>query len=439
METIKPAGTNGDPFTQALEPGMLRVFRLYAWLQMGSKVFLPLHLLRERAAVIPPAAEAGAFSARWLPPDLRLPALVTVLHLAVLFALLYWPWAQRKLGTRAIPLTLVVTTLGLVIEQHLFLREGIFWQSYPFLSLVVILIAWQYNFRIVAGFTLLTAALLALLQILLPAPMMVSGGGEGQRIPMYGFLFSLPVTFMVLGYVVSLLAAAQRKQRRTLAEANQKLVSHAATLEQLAISRERMRLSRELHDTLAHTLSAMAVQLEALQTVTDGMQPKARRMLDQIQAETSAGLNETRRALAALRASPLEDLGLPQALAALAKDAANRAGMALELEIPDDPDGLDDLPIEVEEAFYRVAQEALTNAGRHARAQRLEVRLCRISDRLALTIRDDGEGFAVGQPAGDRFGLRGMRERAEVIAADLTIASQPGCGTTVSMSWEAQP
>jgi two-component system sensor histidine kinase UhpB len=160
-------------------------------------------------------------------------------------------------------------------------------------------------------------------------------------------------------------------------------------------------------------------------------------MLDEIQAETRAGLGETRRALAALRASPIEDLGLPAALATLAQDAANRANLTLELETPE---ALDDLPLEVEQTFFRVAQEALANAGQHARAERLEVRLRRRNTNLTLLIRDDGEGFPTDRPSDSgRFGLRGMRERAEMIDADLTIDSQPGRGTTVEMTWEAQP
>jgi len=431
MEKAQAARHNGDAFTQELEPGMLRVFRLYAWLQLASKIILPLHLLRERAAV--PALPAGR---ALLPPDLRLPAVVTVAHLAALFVLLYWPWVQRKLGRRAIAIALMVTTTGLILEQHLYLRQGVFWQLYPFLALVVILVAWQYNFRTVVMLTLAAVVLQTLLQVTLPVEMMIPmGGGERQPIPLLGFLFSLPMTFLVLGYVLSQLAEAHRKQRRTLAEANQKLVSHAALLEQLAVSRERMRLSHELHDTLAHTLSAMAGQLEALQTVADGLQPKARRMLDQIQEETRSGLDETRRALAALRASPIEDLGLPAALAALAQDAANRSNLKLELETPET---LDDLPLEVEQTFFRVAQEALANAGRHAHASHLVVRLHRNHHSLTLIVQDDGEGFSADRPSDEsRYGLRGMRERAEMIDAALSIESRPGRGTTVRMDWEA--
>ncbi len=105
-------------------------------------------------------------------------------------------------------------------------------------------------------------------------------------------MFARMLAYLLLGYVVNRLAHAQRTQRQALEQANLRLIRHAETLELLAASRERLRLSRELHDTLAHTLSALAVQADALQTVWKPSSPKAQVMLSQMVASTRSGLNE---------------------------------------------------------------------------------------------------------------------------------------------------
>jgi signal transduction histidine kinase len=421
-----------------LEPGMLRVFRLFAWLLLVFQLTLPLHILRGAGFHLllggPPPAKA-ANNPPPISPDLTIPYIFIGIYLALLFALLYWPPLQRFLGRAAIPAALVISMLGLLIEQSLLMRQGIFSQVYPFLTLLMILVAWQYNFKSVVGFTLLFILVQVLLMIFLPSPLgYPNEGASPQPIPVFGFLFSLPILFLVLGYVVSQLVSAQRKQRQALAEANQKLVSHAETLEQLATTRERIRLSRELHDTLAHTLSALSVQFEALQTLASQMPPKAQAMLDKMRLETQIGLDETRRALAALRASPLEDLGLPAALRTLSQDFSSRHNLVLTLDTPED---LEDIPLDVEQSFYRVAQEALENTCRHAQASRLDVCLKKYNSKLELMIRDDGEGFPSDEAGdGTKFGLRGMQERAELIDARLKITSQVGDGTTVQLVWE---
>lgn len=422
-----------------LEPGMLRVFRLYAWLLLASKVFLPLHLLRNRVIFISsdgssPGQEPFRLALR--SPDLSGPLFFIGLYLVLLFALLYWQQLQHWLGSAAIPIALVTSTVGLLVEQSMLMRQGIFSQVYPFLTILLILVAWQYTFRHVVAFTFLNILIQAALVIFFPAPLGFPNQEASQQpIPVFVFLFSLPVTFLVLGYVVSQLVSAQRKQHQALSEANQKLVSHAATVEQLTVSRERVRLSRELHDTLAHTLSALSVQFEAMQTLSNDMPPKAQAMLEKMRLETRSGLDETRRALAALRASPLEEMGLSAALRALAEDFASRHSLTLSVETPDE---LDQLPLEVEQSFYRVAQEALENAARHANPSRLEVNLEQNAGHLALTIGDDGEGFPHAKNGDEpKFGLRGMQERAELIGAKLSIDSRAEKGTAVRLVWEA--
>jgi signal transduction histidine kinase len=241
---------------------------------------------------------------------------------------------------------------------------------------------------------------------------------------------------LLIGYIVSDLVTAQRKQRQELAAANRKLVLYAVTLERLTISRERNRLARELHDTLAHTLSGLAVQLDAVLTVWPNTPPKAEAMLRRALVTTRQGLAETRRALHDLRATPLEDLGLSLAIRTLAENLAARCGLKLTLDVPDQ---LKELPPEIEQCYYRVAQEALDNVARHADASRLAVSLKQSDGDLVLRISDDGTGFATEAGASQNgFGLQGMRERADLIGGTLEIDSREGEGTTVLLRSEVK-
>ena len=213
---------------------------------------------------------------------------------------------------------------------------------------------------------------------------------------------------------------------------------YATTLEELSISRERNRLARELHDTLAHSLSALTVQLEAVSALWNTHPERARRLLDQASETARTGLAESRRALQALRASPLQDLGLILAVRELAEAAAKRSGAQLELSLPDRLDRCPS-PI-VEQGVYRIAQETLENVIRHAGARTIRVSLEQTSTEMTLAIADDGQGVNLdaleiaGADADDRFGIRGMKERSALIGGRLEISSQAGQGTTVRLT-----
>jgi signal transduction histidine kinase len=256
-----------------------------------------------------------------------------------------------------------------------------------------------------------------------------------RSIPMIGVLFIRTITFLLVGYMVVRLMTNQRQQRRALAEANTQLAHYAGTLEQLATSRERNRLARELHDTLAHSLSGVAVQLEAVKTLWEDSPRDARSMLEQSLAATRNGLTETRRALQALRATPLEDLGLALSIRNLAESVASREGLALDLELPERLD-LDSLSPDMEQGIYRVAQEALENVAQHADARNVRLSISQANGHFAMTISDDGRGF---DPESvdliHQFGLQGMRERTNILGGKLEVESQPGSGTTISLAW----
>jgi signal transduction histidine kinase len=160
--------------------------------------------------------------------------------------------------------------------------------------------------------------------------------------------------------------------------------------------------------------------------------PSAHSVLEKSLAATHTGLEETRRALKALRASPLDDLGLPLALSKMVQDAAARASLPLEMpEIIMAPP----LSPDVEQCIYRVAQEAVANTVKHASAKKLSVKLDFLADRVVLTVSDDGVGFDPEKvDRASHFGLAGMQERAQMVGGELSIVSQPGSGTTVTLT-----
>jgi signal transduction histidine kinase len=126
-------------------------------------------------------------------------------------------------------------------------------------------------------------------------------------------------------------------------------------------------------------------------------------------------------------------MGLALALRSLVEEFAERNSWRLEIDIPQQ---IDNLPAEVEHSFYRIAQEALENVVRHANAQVLRVKLKKKDQKLTLTIADDGKGFEPRVISEEQLGLRGMRERAELIGARLYVESQPSQGTTLTLEVE---
>jgi signal transduction histidine kinase len=422
---------------QGLEPGLLSVFRAYVLLRLVAML-----------------AVAEYFFLRYGPwfQLIQLPYILLFLaNFAFLLSYLSWPWLERLLGRIYLPVALAVAAVGPILEaRYLFVfydpaYEARFWLVFPFLAIPLILTAWQYRFRYVVGFCIATALFEAVLVAIAP-----SQAPTGTVSDM-GYLGVRTVFFVLIGYIVCHLMTEQRAQRQELDKANRRLVRYAATLEQLAISQERNRLARELHDTLAHTLSALAVQLDAIATVWAQMPPKARTMLQRALAMTRTGLDDTRRALGALRATPLEDMGLAEAVSQLVETAAARGGLSLRLNIGK---SLGDLLPEVEQCYYRVAQEAVENVVNHARARSMRVTLVNRAGVLLLEVADDGCGLAgealekgtvrprrqdvgravEGASQAIKFGIKGMRERAELIDAALEVESAEGQGTLVRLS-----
>jgi two-component system sensor histidine kinase UhpB len=191
---------------------------------------------------------------------------------------------------------------------------------------------------------------------------------------------------------------------------------------------ERRRISRELHDDTAQTLTSLLLYAKALE---QGDAPAdVREALAELREEVARSLEGVRRMARELRPSALDDLGLVAALDGYTHELARRSGLGIGFESACGGR----LPPHVELVLYRIAQEALTNAAKHARAARVRVALVREPGAVTLTVHDDGRGFdpRVIDP-GHGVGLFSMRERAELAGGSLHLSSAPGRGTTVSV------
>jgi len=408
--------------SRALEPGLLSTFRLLVGMRLGLVVL----------------GSAGQIIWQGWSQTATYSLVINLLDVLALFAFLSWEGLEKRLKAAYLPLVIILATVGPIMTQQLMFlhtpvpidRDALVgaWQLLPILFIPLVIISWQYGFRSVLLFCLGTVLLdsVPIFFILNTSPI------PHLRFPLFGTTFIRTAIFLLVGYMIVKLMDGQRAQRNALHQANERLTQYAGTLEQLTISRERNRLARELHDVVAHTLSGVAVELEGVKALWNNEPIQAQTMLDQCLNTVRSGLTETRRALQALRATPLEDLGLALAVRSLAESAANRSGFALEVNIADN---LGEIPPDVEQCVYRVAAEALANITEHAGAKHVTLQLVRDQGLLRLTINDDGRGFNLEETdMTQKFGLKGMQERAEMVGGEFQVKSQAGKGTTILFS-----
>jgi signal transduction histidine kinase/ligand-binding sensor domain-containing protein len=201
-----------------------------------------------------------------------------------------------------------------------------------------------------------------------------------------------------------------------------------------AVLKERLRLAREIHDTLAQAFVGISAQLDALETCLPEELRPAHIYLDLARRMAQHSLTEARRSVMDLRSAALNDQDLSAALQSGARNWTEGSAAEVEVDISGD---VRRLPEDVEQNLLRIAQEAVTNALKHAHPSRITVKLYHEGHNLTLRVSDNGCGFEpedafVGM--GGHFGLIGIRERAERIGGDLRLESLPGHGTQVEVS-----
>jgi PAS domain S-box-containing protein len=204
-----------------------------------------------------------------------------------------------------------------------------------------------------------------------------------------------------------------------------------AQLEEAAAAAERERLARDLHDAVTQSLFSVAAIAEALPRVWEREPDEARRSLEDLRWLTQGALAEMRAMLVELRPAALTEHTLGVLLRQLTDAMMSRTRMPVTTTVVGDYS----LPADVQIALYRIAQEALNNITKHARASRAKLGLHCEPGQVRLRISDDGLGFDLESAQAHQLGLEIMRERAQGIGASLTIESQPGHGTRIEVDW----
>jgi signal transduction histidine kinase len=225
-----------------------------------------------------------------------------------------------------------------------------------------------------------------------------------------------------------LLGEVQGAEQR-LAELSRRLIA--------AQEDERQRLARELHDEMGQAMTALKLGLLALSRADANA---SRTQVAQCLEIVNDTMSRAREMALALRPSLLDDLGLESAIRWHADRLAPGAGFAVRVVAHGQPAALS---AERKTACFRVAQEALTNAAKHAGATRVDIELTQTDEAFRLTIKDDGRGFDLSegarQPTGHGMGLLGMRERVRLLGGEFRITSSPGAGTQVAVSLSMTP
>ncbi len=198
-----------------------------------------------------------------------------------------------------------------------------------------------------------------------------------------------------------------------------------------AVSSERNRLARELHDAVTQTLFSSSLIAEVLPKIWEKNPEEGRRRLEELRQLTKGALAEMRALLLELRPAVIVEADLGDLIRQLAEAASGTSRIPITVEVAD---GVK-LPAETHMAFYRIAQEALNNVVKHSSASKATVTLTNTNGRFALKVSDNGRGFDTPNASPESLGLGIMSERAAAAGAKLKVTSTPGRGTTVTTFW----
>ena len=375
-------------------------------------------------------------------PDVDFISIAPILLMVLILILLSFKGVQRRITKPIFFIILNVLALITVFSRQIISAASIKglrsmmpilsfrWDIIFFLIIPLVFIAWQYSMREVIFYCILI--------VFAEAVPLFFPNGERDLFFMIANIFgdiARSVILAIVGWIEYQLVTLQRDQHTQLAEANKQLRKYALANEKLAQTQERNRLARELHDTLAHTLSSVSVQLEAIKALFDRDPAEAKNMLGQTIKNTKNGLTETRRTLVDLRSSELENYGLTQAIRNMGNSAAERGGFKISFHLDK---GMDVLSDEIGHCLYRTTQESLENTLRHANAENVSINLLFEEDAIKLQVIDDGIGFDAKQVKKVHLGIRGMRERVEMLGGTFIENSDPNNGTEITAVLETE-
>ncbi|MGD8457738.1 MAG: sensor histidine kinase [Anaerolineales bacterium] len=408
-----------------IEPGLLRVFKYFTAIAM--LYFAALVIYGQFELIFGLTNEAMAIQAH-----------LNLITYITLFGYLNVRWFRRKLGRIYLPIAVIFATATPIFSNLIYLVSpdtigfsfiiSRSWLLFPILLIPLVIIAWQYPYIYSILYIVIVGAVeLSVLFSFLK-------NINFTTLPILGVPIIQGFAFGIVSNIIDEIVNEQRVQKKRLIKANVALSEYADTMEQLAITRERNRLARELHDTLAHTLSGLSVNLEAIKIMLNSDQSGIQTMLDHALENTRVGLDETRRTLRDLRPKSLEDLGLRLSLIELVEDAAQRGEFTIDLVLSDD---IPHFSFDAEKAIFRIVQEAFQNIVLHSNAKKVWVESKRKENVFCLSIRDDGKGFSTDvMNSNEHFGIPGMIERAEISGGKLDVESKMGEGTIIHLSYE---
>lgn len=325
---------------------------------------------------------------------------------------LHW---RRYVSESLLSIGGVALVTGLIAVAHLYPRI-------PTISLIYLIVVLA-----VASTRGLYAAILASLLAFLAFDFFFVPPSDTFVVAKFEDLLTL-VVFLAAAITTGQLASALRRSAEEARSRERELRVLYEQAQELAALQERQHLARELHDSISQVLYSMSLGAHTIREALESNEPEqAMASTDYVISLAEAGLVEMRALIFELRPQSLESEGLVAAIAKQVAVSRVRYKLTVEADLGDEPD----LPIEVKQALYRIAQEALNNIVKHARASTVVLRLVRDKQQLILEVCDNGKGFDPTDPFPGHLGLRSMQERAAKIDGSLTIESTPGQGTCI--------
>ena len=235
--------------------------------------------------------------------------------------------------------------------------------------------------------------------------------------------------FLATAIMTSQLASVLRRRAEQAKSRERELRLLYEQAQELAALQERQRLARELHDSVSQALYGISLGAHTAGEALESDPEQAMASIEYVIALAEAGLAEMRALIFELRPESLEIEGLVAALTRQVAVLRTRYKLTVDATLDNEPD----LPLEVKHALYRIAQEALHNIVKHARASTVMLRLARQGNEIILQVRDNGKGFDPARPFPGHFGVRSIEERVARIDGTLTIESVPGQGTCIDV------